>query len=187
MQRIRRNCTAGSWAVEQAVAVSLPVPRFTPASRAYFCLGSLGTHQRARRIILKNGADLRLHGSVDVLVPGERFYNASNPLVTLILSPEGFVVQHRFRWLSWTSVELARHFASAGQPRGPVIWVARWDEMDDVWMANGRLGVRNAVDGACRFATLSRNARREIAEYLDDNNVRFEPRRPGLGFLRESK
>jgi hypothetical protein len=131
--------------------------------------------------------ELRVHGGADVWLPGERFFGASVPLVTLTVASTGVRLEQRFAFLNWVSSDLARH-ADPSDPRPRRhLWSAEWRQISDVWMSAGELGLSAPGRGACRFITWSRSSRREITEYLVVHGVSFEARKPTLGFLRAGR
>jgi hypothetical protein len=126
---------------------------------------------------------LKIFGGVAIALPDGGRRTESRSHVALVLTRSEFRVEHRYAWLGWTTFKLAR-MAPPGDPDGrKYLWSATWEEITDVRLRGGFLGVVAPGRGACRFNTGSRAGGRLMAEFLRAAGVQFESVRPTRAFI----
>jgi len=127
---------------------------------------------------------LRIFGGVEIALPDGTSWTESRPQVALVLTNSEFRVEQRFGWMSWTTLRLARTAPQGDPSARKYLWSARWQDITEVHLRRGFLGVRAPGQGSCRFNTGSRSAARHMSDFLQEAGVQFEPVHPTRGFIR---
>lgn len=172
--RFAAGVVAGSVVVSLAFAAVRARERGVPARRRPVALSSALRVEGVRSV--------RLVGGAFVAVPGQ-VWTGSRPLVVLELSEEGFVVSPRFRFLQWTGHGVMDDVPPIAGTGPATVWAARWSEISEVRLSGGRIGVRTAARGACRFSTGARGAGELMREVLERLGVAAVATRPTRGFV----
>ncbi len=135
-------------------------------------------------MVHEDGArSLRVFGGTWIILPNGMRWTESRPQVTLVLTTAEFRVEQRFAWLSWATFGWAR-MAPPNDPSGrKYLWAVNWDDVSQVLLHDGFLGVRAPERGVCLFNTRSRADARRMHDFFVRAGVPFENAKPGRRFM----